>query len=596
MFRKSSGRGQGFSLIETLAAITIFAIVTLGITPLIVSSIRGTSLARSHTVAKNIVGEAMERVRGLPYFDAAVNRDVLDLYFPNLGAGYDSAAKTFTTVCTSTSAAPIANGARACPARHADGTARIPSGYDVTFVVRFVVPSGSNPETFSTVTPLNTYNSANEATALPPSQLIEIKITATWTELGKSRQFSLISLVGERRLSPNKATANAAVDHVFSVTTAYLDSAGKVSGMAGTGGSVSSDVEIKAIVSASLEANAGRFSLSSKQTATEPGAQLASASGAQSSLRAPLNAVPAPMVAKGPSTINHPALIGESIGFIGDTAVNMPASGLIPTPAVQVVNGFPRSTSNVATTGGVGDLYWADNQADTDELLSPKKFDPSPTRYMFSVQRPSGSERLKADTYAEATPESPLSGRKVQATARASAPRFVLMPVTFATPPGGVIVIDSFTANVDCKATGSSSSAVATGSWSATLSYWRDDDPGDLLAVGRYQSLSLGGNVSTTVTSDPLAPLRTENPLVYDSTEASGDVYLFNDPAANKLGYLDSWSSTFAMGSSKSAATSSVSMPYAINIVTAKTNSANEESKFTLSIGKLSCRAVDNRA
>lgn len=591
MFFIRRDRNQsGFTLIEVLAALSVFAVMTVGITPLLISSMRGSALAKSQTVAKNIVSEAMERARGLPFFDVAVNRDFLDMYFPNMGTGYSSGTGIFTTVCTPTGAVPSASGARACPARHSDGTSRLPADYELTFTARFVKPSGLTPETFTTVIPVN-YDSATEATALPPTQLVEMTVTARWTEMGKPREFGLVTLVGDRRLSIDKANAIAAVDHVFSVTTAYKDGTGRVSGMTGTGGSVTSYVEIKAVASAASDATASEFLLSNQQTDIDPGGQLASILGAQARLRAPLNVSPAPIVSALEASITHPSIpFSGPIGFMGPTAANES----VPTPGVQVVSGYPRSTANVASTGGVGTHFYATNQADLTGEGSVKKFDPF--KQMFSVQRPSGSERMLADSYAEATPAVPVSGRKVEARATGKAPRFAFLPVSFITTgsTGAVVVIDSFTATVNCKATGNASAALATGSWSASLRYWKDAS-NNSLPVGSYETLSLKGNVDGSVTSDQLAGVRTENPLVYDSAVDANDVYLFTDSAAGKNGYLDSWSSTFQMDGQASAKESSVSMPYAINIVTSRTNSTNEESKFTVSIGKLSCRAVDNR-
>lgn len=593
MFRRPAAGERGFTLVETLAALTIFAVMTVGITPLLIASIRGTALAKSHTVGKNLVSEAMERVRGLPYYDASPNRDVLDSYFPNLGNGYVAADNTFTTKCTSTTSEPSGSGPRACPSRHADGTSRIPPGYELTFATTFVKPAGLNPETFTVVSPAATYDSATEATSLPPTQLIKMTITALWNEMGKVRQFSLSSLVGERRLSSLKASAEGNVDHVFSVSTAYKDSAGVVSGMTGTGGVLSSKIEIKAMATAFANASAGSLVLSKQQTDTEPGTQLAAIDGARATMRAPVNVVPAPTVYGAEGSVNHPGLLGEKIGYLGPTVVNddSPAAG------VQVVTGFPRSATNLGYTGGVGDLFWANNEPETGEL-SAKKFDA--TKPMFAMVRPSGPLPLLADTYAEATPESPPSSRKVEATAKGSAPRFVLLPILGASGPGGTVVIDDFTATLNCKSTGSSAGAVALGSWSAELKYWRDSDPSDNVALGAYASVTLSGSTDPSsplrLSSDPLAALRTENPLVYDALLPADDVYLFSDPAAGKRGYLESWASTFAVDSSKSDDVASVDMPYAINIVTSRTNSLNEESKFTVSIGKLSCRAEDYRA
>ena len=82
--RKSTERG--FTLIEVLAALVVFSLITLGIVPLLASSMKAATLARTGTVAKNAGLKAMEHARDLPYYIsyAAQNKrvDILDMYFP----------------------------------------------------------------------------------------------------------------------------------------------------------------------------------------------------------------------------------------------------------------------------------------------------------------------------------------------------------------------------------------------------------------------------------------------------------------------------------------------------------------------------------
>lgn len=592
MIRPRRRDEKGFSLIETLAAITVFGLITVGITPLLVSSIRGTALARSQTVAKNLVSEAVERIRGLPYFDAATERDVLDLYFPNLGTGYASATATFTTICTPTTESPAASGALACPPPHADGTPRLPSGYEIKFVAQFIAPIDTNPETFEVVTPISTYNSASEATATPAAQLLSITVTSSWTHMGIPRSFSLSTIVGDRKLSPDKVRAVASVDHVFKVVTAYQAADGRPSSMTGLGARVSSDIEIRAVASAAVDASGGELVLTASEFGTIPGEQLDSAFGAQTGYRAPPTNSPLPTTTAGEGTIVHSGLVNETVGFIDDTAIyeSTPSPG-----AVVVTNGFPKAMGNVAFTGGVGEHFWATNQAQNPDLdpLS-KQFDV--LKHMFSVTRPTGAPRTTSSTYAEATPEAPLANRKVHATANADAPRFVLLPTLFPSSPGGVVVIDNFRAQIECKSTVGGATGVATGSWSATLNYWADRVPDDNLAVGDYVPVTIGGNTTPTFTADPLAAIKTANPLVYDSALSGGDIYLFSDPAQGRRGYLEDWSTTWAMNTVTDGQSSRVSMPFAISILTARTNPNNEESRFAVNIGKMSCQAVDKRA
>jgi type II secretory pathway pseudopilin PulG len=583
--RLASRREAGFTLVESVAALAVFSLLTVGMIPLLASSLKGVDLSRTLTRGKNLAQEYMERVRGLPYFDAAPKRDVLDLYFPNLLTGYS--AGTFTTVCTPTTSTPPASAALACPPKNPDGTSRIPPGHTVTYTAQFVRPVlNSNPETYSVVTPFAGYDSASPASAVPPAGLLRITVTVAWTQAGKPRQFQLVSLLGDRKLGNDQVHAESSVDFAVQALTSYQDTSGRLSSLTAVAGQAKSDIEVKAFAGADLDVSAGRINLSRQEFGSSPGATIASVSGAQSNLHAPPNV--SPMVSSGSAqTVTNTDLV-PALPVAGMVATNVNES--IPAPTVQVTGELPKASTNFNYPSST-ELFWVNNQADTgrNTLLHLHA-----TEHPFSIQR-LGSNRMSGNAYAEATAVSPLATRKVHATAHAQFGKAIVLPTTFASGDRGVVVISSFTADVECKSTGSLAGAVATGSWSATLSYWRDTNPADGAANGGFIDIPISG--STTGTGvDPLAAIKAENPLVYDSISSSADVYLFDQPAAGKIGYLDTWSSTTTMTSAKTSQDASVSMPYAINIATAKTNQTNEESKLVINIGKLSCQTADRRA
>jgi prepilin-type N-terminal cleavage/methylation domain-containing protein len=101
---------KGMSLVEVLVALLVFTIVTLGVIPLLASSIRGSNTSRAGTVGKNIVVEAMERARGLPFYVShaadASDVDLLDFYYPS-SAG--ASGGVYTVNCPSGTTDP------ACP-------------------------------------------------------------------------------------------------------------------------------------------------------------------------------------------------------------------------------------------------------------------------------------------------------------------------------------------------------------------------------------------------------------------------------------------------------------------------------------------------
>jgi prepilin-type N-terminal cleavage/methylation domain-containing protein len=576
---------RGFTLIESVAALAIFSILTVGMIPLLASSLKGVDLSRTMTRGKNLAQEYMERVRGLPYFDAAPKRDVLDLYYPNLLAGYS--AGTFTTTCTSTTATPAASGALACPPRNPDDTSRIPAGHTVTYTAQFVRPVlNSNPETYTVVTPFAGYDSASPGLSVPPASLLRITVTVAWTQAGKARQFSLVSLLGDRKLGNDQLHAESSIDFAVQALTSYQDSSGRLSSLTAVAGQAKSDIELKAFAGADLDVSAGRINLSRQEFGTSPGATIAAVTGAQSNQHAPPNV--SPMMSTGTAqTVTNTDLFPE-LPVAGMVATNVNES--VPAPTVQVTGELPKAVTNFNYPAST-ELFWVNNQVDVgrNTLLHLHA-----TEHPFSIQRLS-SNRMSGNTYAEATAVSPVASRKVHATAHTQFGKGIVLPTTFASGDRGVVVISNFVADVECRSTGSLAGAIANGSWSATLSYWKDLNPADGAANGDFVDVPISGSTTGTG-ADPLAAIKAQNPLVYDSLTASGDIYLFDDPAAGKVGYLDTWSSNPTMTSAKTSQDASVSMPYAINIATAKTNQANPESKLVINIGKLSCQTADRRA
>jgi prepilin-type N-terminal cleavage/methylation domain-containing protein len=68
--KRSSRRGQeGVSLLESLAAISLFAIVAAGTATMAGSLMRQTASNRQSTAASMLAQEELERVRGLAYND-----------------------------------------------------------------------------------------------------------------------------------------------------------------------------------------------------------------------------------------------------------------------------------------------------------------------------------------------------------------------------------------------------------------------------------------------------------------------------------------------------------------------------------------------
>jgi hypothetical protein len=86
------------------------------------------------------------------------------------------------------------------------------------------------------------------------------------------------------------------------------------------------------------------------------------------------------------------------------------------------------------------------------------------------------------------------------------------------------------------------------------------------------------------------------NPLVYDSPLGdANDLYLFRDAALGRKGYLVEMTSTPTPATTNTGGSTSVSMDHAIEIITAPTKPGINETGLNITLGNLSCGAVDNR-
>ncbi|MBA2274186.1 MAG: type II secretion system protein [Actinobacteria bacterium] len=607
----------GFTLIEVLAALSVFTITILGIIPLLVGAVKGAAVSRSYTVGKNLALEGMERARGLTYFvDYPTQKgysnnvepfrkvDILDLYFPNLtSSGYDSTSKTYTTTCsTSNSTNP------ACPRD-------LPAGFSLDYRARFVEPlkatvAGVEEETFQTVAPASGYrwNPPDPYTALDvaPSQILELTVTARWSYGGEARDFGTKALIGEREFGDVTVRAVAKVDHAIEVETGYTDTAGDKSELTVTGGIAESRVETKTASTADQTVRAGELELLTVPTdptvsATDLGNS--PVKGAETFLHAPPDNLNPAADSDARGDLVHPSL-GAVAGIESTSTTNLKSSVSEELPTATGSFAYPAP----ATPTGAERLLWATGQ------LGPLngvqlRLDGNQGLTSFRI-RGGVTPTLNGGTSATTTPVG--SGRKVETVASAAFGRLRLLPTSFIDSPvtdalgatvneKAVILIDDFQASTTCRSTASTSgTAVATVQWSAKLRYWRDSNGLDGLSAGGYSSPIA---LSSTNTTDPLGGLGTaDNPLVYDGLLPVDDVYLFEDPGSvpERRGYLRTWSSSYvSSGQTRSVDASGRVTQAAINgairIGTAPTDPGREDSGLSVDVGKLSCASEDQR-
>jgi prepilin-type N-terminal cleavage/methylation domain-containing protein len=591
---------NGFTLIETLAAISVFTLFTLGLIPVLTTSIKGASLSRSYTAGKNVAVEAMERSRGLPFFvdyptqksyspGMATPRriDLLDLYLPAAvsgssgGGGGTYTGGTYTTVCTSATGSNLA-----CPRD-------LSAGYTIEFRAAFVKPVAvGSTEQYVVEPPPSAYKWNSETGQdQPVTRLVRLTVTTKWTYGGREKNVELTGLIGDRDFGTLTITGQSGVAYAVQASTQFTnEGTGQKTKLTGIAGTADSLIETKAQSSATQSATAARITMSDLPVGgTGDVVESAPVEGATSSIHAPPDSTPSGASVGARSAVHN--VFGEIGGIDGTTTSNLKVSVSQELPVAQGSFGFP-------APAGSERLFYIESQLGPDNATT-RRLDASEGLLKFTRR---GSGTISGSSSAGTTPVN-SSSRHVQTNAAAAFERLRLLSTSFIqgviSDANGdalhrsVVVINQFQASVSCKATASSSSAAGSKSWSGTLYFWADDAPNDDVVAGSYRRIDL----SSALASDPLAtygPSGT-NPVVFDAPLGQEDIYLFE--GGGKKGYLQSWSSTVGQATSVSADGRVVraSLPEAMRIVTAPTDSRYPESAMVVQIGKLSCEAQDQR-
>lgn len=574
-------KGQrGFTLIEVMAALVIFSIMILGIGPLLLSSLKGSELSQSYTIGKNLALEAMERVRGLPYYvkfdtqPAGRPIDLLDLYYPSrVSTG------TFVTTCDATTVAEPA-----CPKR-------VPEGYSVNFRSTFVRPGGTAAA--QTYAPIVAdvpalYAATNSANDLPPSQILEMSIVVEWQRGGDTQQSQLKTLLSDRKFGEVSIRGTGKIDYGVEVQTGYIDPTGASSLLTATAGNSAAGVESKTTTTANETVRSAELRL--VEVPADPstvGADIALIEGAKGIYHAPPNSSPGD-TSLSSQVLTHPLLVPQAdiAGFDSTRAGNID---------VGVTNELPLANGSfqVGDPGSASDDLWVAPQVSTDRALLLKLNTARPLFFMH----PGGTDAMSGSTAAVAT-DIAGADRKVETSAGVSLSGLRMLPTTFISgdAEGAVIVIDDFGAGVSCKSTGDPATADAVATWTATLRYWRDMTNTNIGVLnGAYVSETLSGADGV----DRLAEIRADNPLVHDGLTPAEDVYLFDDPVNSQLGYLSDWGSLFnasSTGATEDAlgGTTTAAIDGALSINSAPTGTT-AESGLKVNLGKLNCESVDDR-
>lgn len=260
----------GFSLIEILVAMAIFLIVSAGVTSMMIVGVRSTAGARLTTMGKAVAQQQMEDIRGrtfyVPYSNdpdvgTTADVDILDRYFPD----------TYTDHMTDPWGWESWYTAGGGDAYYTVVSPADNNGVTLTVETRFVDNGGN------TIVPTSSYNTEASGSDNPPSDLISVKVTATWLSRGTEETYSIDSIISRADSASQGGSADGGGDSGCS-----MSSLNSIDVTAGTLTIYTGTVEpYTVLVDGSLgKANGtSRYDCNSSQSAFGTGGQLAITNG-----------------------------------------------------------------------------------------------------------------------------------------------------------------------------------------------------------------------------------------------------------------------------------------------------------------------------
>lgn len=651
------GGQHGLTLIETLVAITIFSIMTVGMVPLLGTAMKGGAASRTESVARNVASKTMERLRGLRYYSAvgspARKVDLLDHYFPGRTptyappttmTGFVSATNSYVTTCDRNTAVPACNSL--------PNSRELPADEDYTITITATFKDAENPST--TIPVPATYAWSSSGNDSPPSKLLQVVVRATWVVGVEPRSFELTSFLSDRKRAPlpTAATpasaepapatgaasnvrlrAEAKIDYSTQVTTTWQDTQAtpRKSEIVSTLGNASAYGEqLDTGSKADLYVNSTRLSAirpADPAVPSDTGYEQV-INGASYEAHAPNNASSLGMSTSAAQNVMQtevtsslqPAWTGPAeagtlsgLGGIGPTvAGNLPSvkgyydfnstSFWLPSNTTEYAAMMVQPQSPISGTPGAGSI-------------NPLNLAVTGGNKMFIVRdmnTPAGADpRGEVEVHSTAT--SPATNQLARATANIvyGGVTMVTPTVTTAAAKRGAFEIIDFKASVTCESRPDASLAsTASGTWSATLRYYSDSSNGSGGNPGSYQIhtatlpvQTLTGDSDIPVGVNVFSHLKTLNggngPLIHDNSNNSYDVWLF---AANgKIGLLRDWSTTTVQSSiSPDDRVAEASLNGAVRVETSPLHgpwgaSTKPDSDMTIALGKISCKTEDYR-
>jgi prepilin-type N-terminal cleavage/methylation domain-containing protein len=559
-YRAAAAADDGFTLVEIMAAIVVFALVAGMALAMLLSAIRGGLVSKQDTVGRNLTQAKIEELRNLPFhIDQAVSTeyDLLDIYYPNMTG---SAGLGTTGYVPAASARDATVGDPASGAFFRTVVASVPNftQFKQYVTVQFVDTSGS-PKT-----PLTGWSAATAGSDTPVTNMVNISVTTLWSVGKSAKKYNIFTSISAGRPLVPKVNIQGHVEGLN--VTGLLPS-----GLQGT------------LDSASLDFNAS-FSNIVTAAATALGARAeieggSKATGALTSVTAPPNVGPV-----GSGVVNGSSLAdsGNTVGAFAKTDTKNLAAG---SAAGQPYAGTSASplTADVLNNGGGYDLQYS-NEPGNDHLGLNSSSNVLQVIDGTSTAMTSTGYGTSATT---STAHSATSNIGNSTTSGLTTSQIQLFPTAQA--PNGVVQIQVTQANLSCQTGanyGASSTASSTLTYAATLKYATWNGTGV-----SYTTVNLGSGNST----DPL-PTSSQMATIQVGVDGSGTPIYLSDYIAS-WGSLTSGAIGVAPAVQKTTDNKSISANYQglLTINSQPLRTGDSTSGVGVTVGAISCLAVDFR-
>lgn len=556
--RAAASEDEGFSLVEVMVAMLIFAIIAVSSLSFITSALTATARSRTETTAKNLGQERLEAMRNLPYsVSASVSAavpDLLDTYYTSTATAAASTAGT--GYVSPTTARDTRNGDPATGAffRRVFSDAEVAGfpGFTQRVTAQFM-------KSETQVLPPSTFVSTSTGLdGLPPAQTVSVSVTTLWQTGGRPQRFTIRSQISEGAAKPPQVTLQGRV--------AMLRFSGILPGareLVSEAGVVNLDGSVTNSTSASLSSQGGFAAIAN-------GTRL---DGAKDALTAP------------PDSARTDVPAGVLTLDDGGAPVSRLSTSLVSGTSVGATNGMPRAgTSSVPVSaslmgGGFGgsDLVFAAGNAPdlTSRLALTGDFArvnvPACSGSCAAVQ---GQGRLTTTNGATHAATASLGGL--------AGGTLAVLPT--ATSPDGLlrVTLTSFSTTCDSRAT-TSPRASANLQYAGTVSHRTFN--------GTAYGYSAPIAISSSSTTDPLAGIDLATTVV--GVDGLGAPLYLGD-------YVQSWSSltapTIGAATELAGGGTSVSLQVpGVFTVTSRPLRTEQESTAGLQLATVSCVAGDVR-